>query len=130
VVNYLIGELNLDQIINSTQVPNLDIITSGSVFPNPEDLVLSGAMREMIEALKLKYNYIILNRAPVGLVVDAIELSNYADITLYVVRKNYTKKEMINLLNNLFARGELKNISLVLNDFTNNAKFGYSYVYT
>ncbi len=129
VVNYLIGEMSVDEIIHKTKIPNLDIIVSGPVPPNPSELILSEAMSEMIEELKLKYDYIILDTPPVGLVSDALEISDFADITLYIVRQNYTKKEMINLLNTRIARGELKNVSIVLNDFVSKAKFGYSYGY-
>lgn len=129
VVNYLIGELPLDEVIVKTKVPNLDIIVSGPIPPNPSELIVSDAMEELISELKLRYDYIILDTPPVGLVSDAIELCNFADLTLYIIRQNYTKKEMINLLNIRIKRGELKNVSIVFNDFMNKAKFGYSYGY-
>ena len=129
VVNYLIGQFEIDEIIQQTIIPNLDIISSGPVPPNPSELILSDAMSEMIEELKLKYDYIILDTPPVGLVSDALEISNFADLTLYIVRQLYTKKDMISLLNTRLARGEMKNVSIILNDFVNKAKFGYSYGY-
>ena len=57
-------------------------------------------MDELMKSLKEKYDYIILDTPPVGLVADAIELIPYVDATLYIIRQNYTKKEMVNLLNN------------------------------
>ena len=85
---------------------------------------MSEGMRELIEELKKKYDYIILDTPPVGLVSDALELAQYGDVTLYIVRQNYTKKEMITLLNNRVKRGELNNASIILNGFENKAKYG------
>jgi capsular exopolysaccharide synthesis family protein len=129
VVNYLIGQKTLDEVTNSTQIPYLDVITSGPIPPNPSELIMGESMREMMEQLKTKYDYIILDTPPLGLVTDALELSTYADVTIYVVRQNVTKKGMISLLNNTIKRGELSNVSIVLNGFENKAKYGASYGY-
>lgn len=129
VVNYLIKQNSLDQITNSTQIANLDVILSGPIPPNPSELILSDAMRELILELKQKYDYIILDTPPVGLVSDALELSQFADVTLYIVRQNYTKKDMITLLNTRVKRGELNNASIILNGYENKAKYGSAYGY-
>jgi capsular exopolysaccharide synthesis family protein len=129
VVNYLIKQNTLAEITNSTAIPNLDVILSGPIPPNPSELILSDAMKELIDELKQKYDYIILDTPPVGLVSDALELAQYADVTLYIVRQNYTKKEMITLLNTRIKRGELNNASIVLNGYENKAKYGSAYGY-
>ncbi|AXB55400.1 polysaccharide biosynthesis tyrosine autokinase [Flavobacterium fluviale] len=129
VVNYLIKQNTLEEITNSTQIPNLDVILSGPIPPNPSELILSDAMKELIDELKEKYDYIILDTPPVGLVADSLELVQFADVTLYIVRQNYTKKEMIMLLNNRIKRGELNNVSIVLNGYENKAKYGAAYGY-
>ncbi|TDP00927.1 polysaccharide biosynthesis tyrosine autokinase [Flavobacterium sp. 245] len=129
VVNYLIKQNSLEEITNSTKIPNLDVILSGPIPPNPSELILSDSMRELIDELKQKYDYIILDTPPVGLVSDALELSQYSDVTLYIVRQNYTKKEMITLLNTRVKRGELSNASIVLNGYENKAKYGSAYGY-
>ncbi|WP_347052946.1 polysaccharide biosynthesis tyrosine autokinase [Flavobacterium olei] len=129
VVNYLIKQNNLAEITNSTQIPNLDVILSGPIPPNPSELILSDGMKELIDELKLKYDYIILDTPPVGLVADSLELVQFADVTLYIVRQNYTKKDMITLLNTRLKRGELSNVSIVLNGYENKAKYGSSYGY-
>ncbi|OHT44653.1 polysaccharide biosynthesis tyrosine autokinase [Flavobacterium tructae] len=129
VVNYLIKQNSLEEITHRTEVPNLDVILSGPIPPNPSELILSDAMREMILELKQKYDYIILDTPPVGLVSDALELAQFADVTLYIVRQNYTKKDMITLLNTRVKRGELNNASIVLNGYENKAKYGAAYGY-
>ncbi|MCD0466820.1 polysaccharide biosynthesis tyrosine autokinase [Flavobacterium sp. ENC] len=129
VVNYLIKQKSLEEITNPTSISNLDVILSGPIPPNPSELILSEAMKELIDELKQKYDYIILDTPPVGLVSDALELAQYADVTLYIVRQNYTKKDMITLLNNRIKRGELNNASIVLNGYENKAKYGSGYGY-
>lgn len=129
VVNYLIKQKSLDQIVNTTSIPYLDVILSGPVPPNPSELIIGEAMAELIEELKKNYDYIILDTPPVGLVSDSLELGQYADVTLYIVRQNVTKKEMIPLLNNRVKRGEMTNVSIILNGFENKAKYGGAYGY-
>ena len=129
VVNYLIKQKSVEEITNHTHIPYLDVILSGPVPPNPAELIISERMGELIEELKGKYDYIILDTPPVGLVSDALELAQYSDVTLYIVRQNFTKKEMITLLNNRVKRGELNNTSIILNGLENKAKYGTGYGY-
>ena len=129
VVNYLIKQKTVDEIINPTHIPFLDVILSGPIPPNPAEMIMSDGMKEMIDELKKKYDYIILDTPPVGLVSDALELAQYCDVTLYIVRQNFTKKDMITLLNNRVKRGELHNTSIILNGFQNKAKYGAGYGY-
>ena len=129
VVNYLINESSVDEITNATEIPFLDVILSGPIPPNPAELIISEGLGDLISELKQKYDYIILDTPPVGLVSDALELDQYCDVTLYIVRQNFSKKDMITLLNNRVKRGELKNTSIVLNGFENKAKYGTGYGY-
>lgn len=127
VVNYLIGQKTSNEIIQKTHIPFLDVITSGPVPPNPAELLLSDAMSTLFIDLKSKYDYIILDTPPIGLVSDAMELANFSDLILYVVRQNFTKKDMISQLNTRIKSGELSNVSLILNGFESKAKYGYGY---
>lgn len=129
IVNYLIGQKKLEEVIQKTHVPYLDVITSGPIPPNPSELIMGESMKEMISELKKKYDYIVLDTPPVGLVSDALELAQFSDVTLYIVRQNFTKKEMLTLLNNRAKRGELNNISIVFNGYENKAKYGVGYGY-
>lgn len=129
IVNYLINQNSLDEIVNKTAVPFMDVILSGPIPPNPSELILSDRMSVFMEELKTKYDYIIMDTPPVGLVTDALALSQYADVTLYIARQNFSKKEMITLLNNRVKRKELDNTSIILNGFENKAKYGSAYGY-
>ncbi len=129
VVNYLIGQKTLAEIIQHTSIPFLDFISAGPIPPNPSELIMGDSMKELLDELKLKYDYIILDTPPVGLVSDALELTPYCDATLYVVRQNVTKKDMLSLVNNKHKRGELNNISIVFNGFESKVKYGSGYGY-
>lgn len=129
LVNFLIGQKSIADIVQKTHIPNLEIITSGPIPPNPSELIMSEAMAGLIKDLKTMYDYVILDTPPVGLVSDALEIADFADLTLYIVRQNYTTKDMITVLNNRTKRDELKNVSIVVNGFESKAKFGYGYGY-
>jgi len=129
VVNYLIKDKKLEEIVNHTSVPFLDVIFSGPIPPNPSELILSDGMKDLMDELKANYDYIILDTPPVGLVADSLELTQYCDVNLYIVRQNFTKKGMITLLNNRISREELQNTSIILNGFENKAKYGGGYGY-
>ncbi|WP_340063737.1 GumC family protein [Ascidiimonas aurantiaca] len=133
VVNYLIGEQALDNIVQHTRFDNLDVITSGPVPPNPSELLISERMTTFINELKDNYEYIILDTPPLGLVSDALGISMFADASLYVVRQGKTRKGMLQVINDKYRKGEVKNISFVLNDYRHKSQYakghGYAYGY-
>lgn len=129
VVNYLVGNKNIDEILVNTHIPNLDLISSGPIPPNPSELLMNDNMEQLINVLKKDYDFIILDTPPVGLVTDALDLAKFADATVYVVRQAYTKRGMLNVVKEKHNRGELKNISILFNGFENKAKYGYGYGY-
>jgi capsular exopolysaccharide synthesis family protein len=130
VVNYLIGEESIEGIINTTKIPNLDLIISGPIPPNPSELLLSDNADKLIRHLKDTYDYIIIDTPPVGLVSDTLELFKYSDAIIYVIRQDYSEKGMMKMIDDKYRNKEVKNISYVLNDFTIQNKYGYySYGY-
>ena len=129
VVNYLIDDVEIDSLIQKTELENLDIISSGPIPPNPAELLIDSRIDELIETLKQSYDYIIIDSPPLGLVSDALELMRHADATLYVVRFNYTHKNMLNFVNEKYGSGEINHISIVLNDYVEKAGKGYGYGY-
>lgn len=129
VVNYLIDDAEISDIIQKTKMENLNVITSGPIPPNPSELLMSERMEDLINNLKKEYDYIILDSPPLGLVSDALELTKFADATIYMVRQNYTTKGMFTLINDKYKTGEIKNVSFVLNFFEEKAHYGYGYGY-
>ncbi|MGK0428259.1 MAG: Mrp family chromosome partitioning ATPase [Ulvibacter sp.] len=86
---------------------------------------MSDRMELLIEKLKEQYDYIILDSPPLGLVSDSMELIKFADATIYMVRQNYTRRGMFTVINEKYNRGEVTNVSYVLNFFEDKAKYGY-----
>ena len=129
MVNYLISEASKESIIKKTHIPNLDIISSGPVPPNPAELLISPATQELLSELKKEYDYILIDTPPIGVVSDAIDLIKHADSSLYVVRQNFSQKGMLKMVNEKYEKGEVSNISIVLNEFNVKSKYGYEYGY-
>lgn len=127
-------QISLDTIIqnNILSNPKLDVILSGGIPPNPTDLLSSDRFDFLINELKDRYDYIILDTAPLMLVTDTLLITNVADITLYVTRSKYTEKSLIDFANKNIDAGKIKNAGFVLNVvdkdyFGYGNKYGYGY---
>ena len=116
-----------DIIIHEPILQNLDIITAGPVPPNPAELLMLDRVDELFVQMRTKYDYIIVDSAPVGMVSDTFSLARISDATVYVCRANYTSMREVNFINNLYLENRLKKMSLVVNG--TNAKKGYGYGY-
>lgn len=127
------SKIDLSEIVHvSTFNPHLDVIYSGSIPPNPTELLSNGRYEELIENLKTKYDYIILDTAPLMLVTDSFLFADVADATLYVTRSKYTEKTLIDFAKNNVDSGKIQNVGFVLNDvakdyFGYGNKYGYGY---
>lgn len=93
--NYLVKQVGLEQIINHTDVENLDVILSGPVPPNPAELLDSPEFRDLIEELKESYERIVIDTAPMGIVADAYLIYPLVDRMIFVTRQGVTYKSMI-----------------------------------
>ena len=123
-------ELLFEQIMPSGVNANLDILPAGIIPPNPAELLSRKNLDKAIEYLKEKYDYIILDTAPVGLVADTLIISRVTDATVYICRADYTPKSNLELVNTLCKEGKLKNLSIVLNGIDmSKKKYGYYYGY-
>ena len=127
---YLINKSSLSEVLHKTNSKNLSIIPSGPIPPNPAELLNSERMNKLIDELKKTYEYIILDTPPSGLVTDSVITMKFSDINLYVVRHNYTKKDMINLINDLYTSKQIKNLNIIINDYVvSSSSYGYGYGY-
>ena len=129
VVHYLSHQASLEQIVQRTQNQHLDVITAGPVPPNPSELMLSEGMAELFRELKAKYDYIVIDSAPLGLVTDTLSLLAYTDATLYLTRQNYTKRGMLSLVNEKHRSGILPHLSIVFNYVRAQKALNYDYGY-
>lgn len=125
ISNYLSGtEANISPLIHKVKgFENLDFMASGPIPPNPAELIMNKSMTALISELKSKYDIIILDTPPIGMVTDALLVKDYVDASLYVVRASYTKKIDLNLFNDFVNDNKLANPGLILN----GVKLGRSY---
>ena len=127
VSTYLIGNGSLNQLIKPTGVANLDMIPSGPIPPNPSELISKPEMEKMFAELSDKYDFIVVDTPPVGIVSDAFLLMKHSHINVYVVREGYSRKEYITSLNDQFHEGRFKNLCLLMNDSGFGKSYGYGY---
>jgi capsular exopolysaccharide synthesis family protein len=127
----LIDKATVEDIIQSTQIENLDYISAGPIPPNPLELIASDRTEEIFKELKKLYEYIIIDSPPVGVVSDAYLLTKFADVTLFIVRQSFTHKEaFINNINHIIQK-KINNVSIVLNDVkARGMAYDYGYEYT
>ena len=126
ISNYLAGMVTQQELIKAyTPVPNLFVITSGAIPPNPTELMLNGKLDALMAGLKQEFDYVLIDCSPVGLVTDAKLLRKYSDATLYMVRHDYTPKSHIRQIELLYGGGELGNMYIVFNGLKKRGLLGY-----
>lgn len=116
VSNFLIGQVTLDEITLTHPEYEFDIITAGTLPPNPSELIKTKKTKDLIDYLKTKYDYVIVDCSPIGLVSDAYILSKYVDTTLFVVRRAKTNKAFFKSVVNQMRNDGLEHAALVFND--------------
>lgn len=131
-VDYLIGRKELNEVILESGHENLDILPSGSIPPNPSELSSSEKSRELFTLLRTKYDCIIVDSAPVGVVSDIYPVASEADVMLMVVRHAYTQKSALSATLSDLQGHDIENVGLVINDVamsSNNYRYNYKYKY-
>jgi capsular exopolysaccharide synthesis family protein len=123
--SFLGNKESLDNIIQrSGKIPNLDIIPSGPIPPNPAELIASAKCDELFAELKKRYDYIIIDTPPIALVTDSLLLMRHSDANLFIVRQGVTNKNAFGgLIKDLEDRG--MHFSIVINGVKAEKGYGY-----
>lgn len=146
ITNYLSNPENteLDELIlPSGTSQHLSLLPAGPIPPNPAELLSRESLGKAIDKLHSRYDYILIDSAPVGSVTDTLIIAHHADVTLYVCRADYTFKSAFGLINELEKKGKLPHLSLVINavkmkvgtygygkyGYSNKYGYGYGYGY-
>src|SRR5690606_7219256 len=110
---------------------NLYFGACGPIPPNPAELIMSERVAQMMQEAREHFDVIIIDAPPLGAVTDGQLLSTYADVTLHLVRANYTPHELVGLPEDMRREEKIKNMAIVLNDVSENAGgyYGYNYGY-
>jgi capsular exopolysaccharide synthesis family protein len=127
--SYLSGNCNYEDIIRQTQIKNLYYAPSGPIPPNPAELIDTDLMRKFMENAKNEFDYIIIDTPPVAIVTDTLLLTPYVDIYLFIVRQRYTSQNTLELVEQLYRQGKLKNMAIIINDINLSGYYGYGMRY-
>jgi len=129
VSTILINKHTIEDCVVHTNIENFDYIPAGPTPPNPSELLLNGEFESLLNKLKFDYDYIILDTPPVGLVTDGVLAMKKADLGIYIVRANYTKKLFLKTLNRLAHVNQFNNLAVVLNAASTSGSNSYGYGY-
>ena len=110
-----------------------DFLLSGTIPPNPSELLMSNRVKDLISYCKTNYDFVIIDSAPVGLVVDTVSIVEYADLVLYTIRANHLDKDALDIPVNLYNTKTVRKMGLVFNGVSMKSgtygAYGYGYGY-
>lgn len=131
--NVLAGLCTEEEAIRKNVYPNLDVMFSGEIPPNPSELLGTGRMKQMIDKLSANYDYILVDTSPVGIVTDACLVASVLDGVLFLVRQYKTEKDTLAKSLNLLENAGVKVMGFVINGYEDDrvgySKYRYKYRY-
>ncbi len=130
ITNFLINDIPVEQVIQKTYTKNLDIILSGPVPPNPDELIESEKTRLLFTELRKRYDFIIMDTPPIGFVGDAYLLNRFSDVTLFVVRYNFSTKRQFSKSISDAVENKMKRMFVVFTDIKKKVKIQDIHMYT
>lgn len=123
-----------DILIPSGLSNNLDIIDSGTIPPNPTDLLEDNRLKILLDELVTQYDYVLIDSAPMMMVSDSFHILRLADVLVYVVRAKYTEKQLLKYVKTVAADDNVAKLGIVINDIQKEelrygygGKYGYGY---
>ncbi|MCA6077955.1 polysaccharide biosynthesis tyrosine autokinase [Fulvivirga sedimenti] len=126
----LIHKYDYKECIRKTELEYLDYIPAGPTPPNPSELLLSAEFKTLLDHLSAEYDMVILDSPPIGLVTDGIIIMERADLSLYIIRSGYSKKEFVETLNRVNKEENLHSkIAVILNAMPKSGSSSYGYGY-
>lgn len=128
--NFLIdNSLKVSDVIERSLEGNFDILNSGTVPPNPSELIMNGRFDEIFAYAKDNYDYVVVDTAPIKMVTDTLLLSHYADLCLYVIRLNNLDKRLLEIPKKMFNEKRLPNMAILINGVDLKRGYGYGQSY-
>jgi capsular exopolysaccharide synthesis family protein len=116
-------------IVKIDKYSNFYVLPAGIIPPNPAELLMDKKVEKLFEELRTKFDYIVVDTAPVSLVTDTLIISHLADVFVYVTRANYLDKRMLKLPQQLYQESKLPNMSILINGTDSEKGYGYGYGY-
>lgn len=115
ISNYLVNQASIAEIIRPTEIKDLFVVPSGIIPPNPAELIQRERFQELMTEIKERFDFVIIDTAPVGPVADSFLLKDYTDATVYVVRQNKTLRSHLKMIDDINRKKRFKNLCLVFN---------------
>ncbi|MCS6989898.1 MAG: polysaccharide biosynthesis tyrosine autokinase [Chloroherpetonaceae bacterium] len=129
ITNFLVGRATVDDIIRNSPIRNLDIITSGTIPPNPSELIGSQRMKEFLAEMRARYDIVLIDTPPIIAVTDAQVVATLVDGMLLVVSSGITQTELAKRSKELILKVGGKVVGMVLNNFDIYNAYGSYYKY-
>jgi len=133
ITHFMLGQVSAEDLpIPIPNTENLYIVPAGIIPPNPSEMIMDPRMNEFLNYLKSRFDLIIIDSAPVGLVSDSKIIGKLADATIYIIRQRFTVKKQIPFIDELYKQDLLPNIGILVNDVKIggiNSYYGYGYGY-
>ena len=107
----------------------LHVIPSGTIPPNPAELLMSDRMEKLFKEVEQEYDYILVDTAAVGLVTDTLLLTKFADLFIYVIKANYLDKRRLQIVKSMYEEKKLPHMTVLLNNVNHKKGYGYGYGY-
>jgi capsular exopolysaccharide synthesis family protein len=128
--SYLSGNIEFEgsngKLIKPTSISGLSVITSGHIPPNPAQLLFSARMKDLLDALYIMYNFVIIDAPPVMGMPDSVLLSRIVDGTILVVKAGETQRETLSATKKIFSDVNTSLLGVVLNGVKKqDLKYGY-----
>lgn len=127
ISSYLVGNASLEDIIISTKIENLDIMVPGDIPPNPVELISSEKTKELLQEVRIMYDFVIIDTPPFGLVTDAFILMKYSDLNIFVARLNIITKKALTENMVEIKEKNLNNTYLLVNSVKSGGLGYYGY---
>ncbi|HTN20018.1 MAG TPA: polysaccharide biosynthesis tyrosine autokinase [Pelobium sp.] len=124
---YLANQHQMEDVLLQTHVEGLDFIPSGPNPPNPSELIQSERMKVLVDYLSTKYDYVLIDTAPIGLVSDSVPLIRQSDINIFVIRSGVSRIGASTIPNKLSREFGLSNMVIILNAFSNDSLYSRYY---
>ncbi|HBG40900.1 MAG TPA: chromosome partitioning protein ParA [Porphyromonadaceae bacterium] len=117
-------------IVVDKKHPTLHILPVGTIPPNPTELLVEERLKELINRMRSRYDYILIDCPPIDVVADTAIIEKLADRTIFVVRAGLLERSMLVELEKIYNEQKYKNMCVILNGTTGNGgRYGYGYRY-
>lgn len=127
--SYLIKQTPYKDLVKSTEISNLYVVPSGPVPPNPAELLETKELENFISQARKEFEIVIVDTPPYGVVTDALLVGRHSDANLFLVRQNHSEKDVLELMNEIQVRQNLKNLGIVFNDLKLKGYYRSGYKY-